>query len=139
MFDFSFWKNCEEDKEDTGAISLDNLGGVFILIFAGIFLALIILAFEFYYYKKKDHSVVKVLELYEDVKKDYWLIWFNQTLWAEMTKGGVQIKQTLRKLLWAAQITYYETDLKLNSKLWSVLEHSFSQWNCLFLYILLTC
>ena len=40
--------------EDTGAISLDNLGGLFIVIFAGIFLAVITLGFEVCYYKKKD-------------------------------------------------------------------------------------
>ncbi len=60
--------------EDTGAISLDNLGGLFIVLFVGIFLAAITLVFEFCYYKKKDHSgmqssVVKVSGLGEDVKK----------------------------------------------------------------------
>ena len=76
MSNFSFLKNCEEDEEDTGAISLDNLGGVFIVIFTGIFLAVITLGFEFCYYKKKDHSrvestVVKSSGLGDYVKKDF--------------------------------------------------------------------
>ena len=75
MFNFSFWKNCEEDKEDTGAISLDNLGGVFIIIMGGIFVAVITLGFEYCYYKKKEHSRVEsaVVKLGEDVEKDFWL------------------------------------------------------------------
>jgi len=44
---------CEEDEEDTGGISIHNIGGVFIVIFAGIFLALITLAVEYWYYKHK--------------------------------------------------------------------------------------
>jgi len=44
---------CEEDEEDTGGISIHNIGGVFIVIFVGIFLALITLAIEYWYYKDK--------------------------------------------------------------------------------------
>ena len=50
------------------------MGGVFIVIIAGLFLAVITLGFEFCYYKKKDHSrvesaVVKISGLGEYVKK----------------------------------------------------------------------
>ena len=47
------FQTCEEDEEDTGGISIHNIGGVFIVIFAGIFLALITLAVEYWYYKHK--------------------------------------------------------------------------------------
>ena len=71
-----FLKNCAEDEEDTGAISLDNLGGVFIVLIAGIFLAVITLGFENCYYKKKDpflveSVVVKTSGFVEHVKKDF--------------------------------------------------------------------
>ena len=44
-------QNCEKDDEDTGGISIHNIGGVFIVIFCGIILALITLAVEYWYYK----------------------------------------------------------------------------------------
>ena len=39
------------DDEDTGAIGIENMGGIFIVIFIGIALALIALGVEYYYYK----------------------------------------------------------------------------------------
>ena len=74
-----FLKNCAEDEEDTGAISLDNLGGVFIVLIAGIFLAVITLGFENCYYKTKDpflveSVVVKTSGFVEHVKKDFWYV-----------------------------------------------------------------
>lgn len=67
---------CEEDEEDTGGISIHNIGGVFIVIFVGIFLALITLGFEYWYYKNKvpsrvQSAVVKVSEFDKDVKKGF--------------------------------------------------------------------
>ena len=44
-------QSCEEDEEDTGGISIHNIGGVFIVIFVGIFLALVTLAAEYMYYR----------------------------------------------------------------------------------------
>ena len=84
IFNFSFWKNCEEFEEETGAISLDNLGGVFIVIFVGIFLAVITLGIEFCYYKKKDDfrmesAVVKISGLGEYVEKKFWLYMYFDT------------------------------------------------------------
>ena len=46
-------QNCEKDDEDTGGISIHNIGGVFIVIFCGIVLAMITLAVEYWYYKHK--------------------------------------------------------------------------------------
>merc|ERR1712088_556554 len=44
-------RNCDKEDEDTGGISIHNIGGVFIVIFIGIVLALITLGAEYYYYK----------------------------------------------------------------------------------------
>jgi hypothetical protein len=47
-------KVCEDDDEDSGGgISIYNIGGVFIVIFVGIALAIITLVFEYWYYKYK--------------------------------------------------------------------------------------
>jgi len=71
-------QNCDEDEEDTGGISIHNIGGVFIVIFVGIFLALITLAIEYWYYKNKTPTrvgsatdPVKVKE-YDNGKKNKW-------------------------------------------------------------------
>ena len=53
---------------------MPNMGGIFIVIAAGIFLAIITLGFEYWYYKRKTPSrvqsaVVKVSEVEKDVKK----------------------------------------------------------------------
>merc|ERR1712066_104716 len=73
-------RNCEKEDEDTGGISIHNIGGVFIVIFVGIVLALITLAAEYYYYKFKgsrpssgkvgDSSTKKVAEY--DKKENKW-------------------------------------------------------------------
>jgi len=46
-------KVCEEDDNDGGGISIHNIGGVFIVIFVGIGLAIITLGIEYWYYKYK--------------------------------------------------------------------------------------
>jgi len=46
-------KVCEDSDEEGGGISIHNIGGVFIVIFVGIALAIITLAFEYWYYKFK--------------------------------------------------------------------------------------
>jgi len=46
-------KVCEETDDDGGGISIHNIGGVFIVIFVGIGLAIITLGFEYWYYKFK--------------------------------------------------------------------------------------
>ena len=65
---------------DTGGISIYNIGGIFIVIFVGILLALITLLAEYYYYKFKgsrpssakvgDSSIKKVAEY--DKKENKW-------------------------------------------------------------------
>ena len=46
-------QNCEKEDEDTGGISIHNIGGVFIVIFAGVALVLTSLAIEYKYYRFK--------------------------------------------------------------------------------------
>jgi ionotropic glutamate receptor len=50
---------CDNSGDDTGGISIYNIGGVFIVIFIGIVTAIITLIGEYWYYKfqKKDREV----------------------------------------------------------------------------------
>ena len=59
----SILKKCEEEKEDTIGISVENIGGIFVCIFTGIFLALISLVVEYFYYKDKAQNTNKVVDL----------------------------------------------------------------------------
>ena len=57
---------------------MDNIGGVFIVISVGIFIAIISLGFEYCYYKNKvssrvNSAVVKVSEFEKDIKKSFWI------------------------------------------------------------------
>jgi len=49
-------KACEEADDNSGGISIHNIGGVFIVIFIGIALAIITLGAEYWYYKYKAPS-----------------------------------------------------------------------------------
>ena len=44
---------CDDDDDSGGGISIYNIGGVFIVIFVGIGLAIITLVIEYWYYKYK--------------------------------------------------------------------------------------
>ncbi|CAL4202702.1 unnamed protein product, partial [Meganyctiphanes norvegica] len=44
---------CEKEDDQSDGISIENIGGVFIVIFVGIFLACVTLAFEYWYYKHR--------------------------------------------------------------------------------------
>ena len=78
---FSF-QNCDKEDEDTGGISIHNIGGVFIVIFIGIVLALVTLIAEYYYYKIRavkpgsakvgDSSDVKKVSEYDKKKDNKW-------------------------------------------------------------------
>lgn len=50
---------CEKPEDQSDGISIANIGGVFIVIFVGIGLACVTLAFEFWYYKfRKTQKVI---------------------------------------------------------------------------------
>ncbi|CAG9857523.1 unnamed protein product [Phyllotreta striolata] len=56
-------KNCEQVDDQSDGISIQNIGGVFIVIFVGIGLACVTLAFEYWWYKyRKGGRVVDVQE-----------------------------------------------------------------------------
>ncbi|KAG8222734.1 Ionotropic receptor 25a [Ladona fulva] len=46
-------KSCEKQDEQSEGISVQNIGGVFIVIFVGIGLACVTLAFEYWWYRRK--------------------------------------------------------------------------------------
>uniref|UniRef100_A0A182M9H0 Ionotropic receptor 25a n=1 Tax=Anopheles culicifacies TaxID=139723 RepID=A0A182M9H0_9DIPT len=64
-----WWKNddvqnkCEKPDDQSDGISIQNIGGVFIVIFVGIGMACITLLFEFWYYKYRNNS--KVIDIVE--------------------------------------------------------------------------
>lgn len=48
---------CEDDDDSGGGISIYNIGGVFIVIFVGIGLAIVTLIIEYWYYKYKKPAM----------------------------------------------------------------------------------
>lgn len=64
-----WWKNdevqskCEKPEDQSDGISIQNIGGVFIVIFVGIGMACVTLVFEYWWYKyKKNPKIVDVTE-----------------------------------------------------------------------------
>ena len=57
----NIFEDCVDDDNDTGGISIWNIGGVFIVIFAGIFLALVTLCVEYAYYRHQNPDKVAAL------------------------------------------------------------------------------
>ncbi|CAH0553818.1 unnamed protein product [Brassicogethes aeneus] len=54
-------KDCEKQDDQSDGISIQNIGGVFIVIFVGIGLACITLAFEYWWYKyRKGTNIIDV-------------------------------------------------------------------------------
>lgn len=50
-------KICEDTKKSSDGISIHNIGGVFIVIFAGVILACITLVFEYIFLRAKRNSI----------------------------------------------------------------------------------
>ena len=66
-----WWKNkeylkvCEKPEDQSDGISIQNIGGVFIVIFVGIGMACITLLFEYWYYKyRKNPKIIDVAEAF---------------------------------------------------------------------------
>lgn len=64
-----WWKNeeyqakCEKPEDQADGISIQNIGGVFIVIFVGIGMACLTLVFEYWWYKyRKNTKIVQVAE-----------------------------------------------------------------------------
>lgn len=60
-------KKCDKQDDQSDGISIQNIGGVFIVIFVGIGLACITLAFEYWWYKYR--KVSKVIDVQEATNK----------------------------------------------------------------------
>lgn len=52
-------QECTNVDEETTGISIQNIGGVFILILGGIMISLVILVVEFFYYKRLEKKKVR--------------------------------------------------------------------------------
>lgn len=58
-----FQKNCQKAEDQSDGISIQNIGGVFIVIFVGIGMACITLVFEYWYYKyRKNPKIIDVTD-----------------------------------------------------------------------------
>lgn len=64
-----WWKNdeaqasCEKPEDQSDGISIQNIGGVFIVIFVGIGMACITLVFEYWWYRyRKNPRIIDVAE-----------------------------------------------------------------------------
>lgn len=64
-----WWKNdeaqakCDKPEDQSEGISIQNIGGVFIVIFVGIGMACITLVFEYWWYKyRKNPRIIDVTE-----------------------------------------------------------------------------
>ncbi|XP_054709201.1 ionotropic receptor 25a-like [Uloborus diversus] len=52
---------CDDSEQQSDGISIANIGGVFIVIFIGVVLALVTLAIEYWFYKKRKHRNTRVV------------------------------------------------------------------------------
>ena len=64
-----WWKGggtcVRDEKKDSKAspLNVENVGGIFVVLIGGVFLAVIVSLFEFCYYAKRHASKIKVLFL----------------------------------------------------------------------------
>lgn len=70
-----WWKNdeaqakCDKPEDQSDGISIQNIGGVFIVIFVGIGMACITLVFEYWWYKyRKNPRIIDVTEVNSSAK-----------------------------------------------------------------------
>lgn len=52
-------KRCDKPEDQSDGISIQNIGGVFIVIFVGIGLACVTLIFEYYYYRYRPQAKLR--------------------------------------------------------------------------------
>lgn len=62
-------KKCEKVEDQSDGISIQNIGGVFIVIFVGIGFACITLVFEYWWYKYRK-TAPQIIEVVEEKKRD---------------------------------------------------------------------
>ncbi|XP_053673131.1 ionotropic receptor 25a [Anopheles nili] len=89
-----WWKNddvqnkCEKPDDQSDGISIQNIGGVFIVIFVGIGMACITLLFEFWYYKYRNNG--KVIDIVESSEQQQQR---NNTIVKNVRPAGKLTKQ----------------------------------------------
>lgn len=67
-----FKKKCVKPEDQSDGISIQNIGGVFIVIFVGIGMACVTLVFEYWYYKYRKSPSAKIIDVTEaDAKHDH--------------------------------------------------------------------
>ena len=60
---YIFIKVCEEDEEESGGISIDNISGVFIIVSVGVLISIIVLYVEKWYFNKLATETSKVVSV----------------------------------------------------------------------------
>lgn len=58
-------KTCEKVEDQSDGISIQNIGGVFIVIFVGIGMACVTLVFEYWWYKYRTKNTPKITNVAE--------------------------------------------------------------------------
>ncbi|CAG9835987.1 unnamed protein product [Diabrotica balteata] len=89
-------KDCEKVEDQSDGISIQNIGGVFIVIFVGIGLACITLAFEYWWYKyRKGGRILDVQEAPPPNKTTNFAGELPFTKTKSLDKPGVQPKNPM--------------------------------------------
>lgn len=85
-------KQCEKADDQSDGISIQNIGGVFIVIFVGIGLACITLAFEYWWYKYRKNS--KITNVTEAHVKPHKVAGFSKDVGYKSgdNEGGLSLK-----------------------------------------------
>ncbi|KAF8790580.1 Ionotropic receptor 25a like protein [Argiope bruennichi] len=65
-----FKKECDDSEQQSDGISIANIGGVFIVIFIGVVLAVVTLIVEYFLYKKKKRTHTRVVSVDRYPKDD---------------------------------------------------------------------
>ncbi|PRD31656.1 UNVERIFIED_CONTAM: Ir25a [Trichonephila clavipes] len=56
-------KDCDDSEQQSDGISIANIGGVFIVIFIGVILAVLTLIVEYFLYRKKRRTHARVVSV----------------------------------------------------------------------------
>lgn len=68
----TWWRKklkCEKIEDQADGISIQNIGGVFIVIFIGIGMACLTLIFEYWWYRHRKNSI-KIIDVAETIIPD---------------------------------------------------------------------
>lgn len=100
-----WWNNaqykskCEKAEDQSDGISIQNIGGVFIVIFVGIGMACVTLMFEYWWYKfRKQPKIIDVAEASSNLQKSKHTskLGMGTTFNKQFNRDSVQKNSTLR-------------------------------------------